>query len=193
MESFSDNFIDQLVEISALRPRLRLILLQSWWSCDCKKSALLSRGPIPALRAYCRLPAKVSGRDFFSLSQSDLHCEPIRKGETLIHGWTDSPPTQSCWLSAHCLESSVSLWKFYQKRWCRSRRVSWCPVILFSLGSKVLKFAACFGFHDPLSQQLVIHFQKWFGDRPGENGWTVRFSRPIKTFMQRLILFKKIL
>ena len=77
IENFSNHFIDQLIHISSTRPELRLIVLESWWSCDCQKRALLEKGPLAALEVVCRLPGAVRGVDFWDLSSSQLHCEPI--------------------------------------------------------------------------------------------------------------------
>ena len=83
--------------MSVDRPLVRLIVLESWWSCDCQKRSLLERGPIVALEVVCRLPAPVRGLDFWDLAVNQLHCEPIssvRSGN--VEAVEYHPSTLSC-------------------------------------------------------------------------------------------------
>jgi len=73
IEFLRPDLIDQLIKLEEETP-FNLILMDSWWTCDCTKKELLRR-KIKGLKAYCVAPKNLVGRDFNNLKYDDLKCK----------------------------------------------------------------------------------------------------------------------
>ena len=73
IEFLRPDLIDQLIKLEEESP-FNLILMDSWWSCDCTKKELLRR-KIKGLKAFCVAPKNLVGRNFNNLRSDDLKCK----------------------------------------------------------------------------------------------------------------------